>query len=44
MLLRGAGQVKLICTGGMELPDSITEDEFNDWYNKEVKMLSGYMK
>jgi hypothetical protein len=31
------GQVKLVVPGGFDLVDKITEQDFHDWYNKEVR-------
>jgi hypothetical protein len=31
-----AGQTKLVVPGGFDLGDKITEQDFHDWYNKEV--------
>jgi hypothetical protein len=31
-----AGKIKLVVPGGFDLGDKITEQDFHDWYNKEV--------
>jgi hypothetical protein len=31
-----AGQTKLVVSGGFDLGDEINEQDFHDWYNKEV--------
>lgn len=35
-MLIAAGQTKLVVPGGFDLGDKITEQDFHDWYNKEV--------
>jgi phosphoribosylformylglycinamidine (FGAM) synthase-like amidotransferase family enzyme len=35
-MLNLAGKIKLVVPGGFDLGDKITEQDFHDWYNKEV--------
>jgi phosphoribosylformylglycinamidine (FGAM) synthase-like amidotransferase family enzyme len=35
-MLTLTGQTKLVVPGGFDLGDKITEQNFHDWYNKEV--------
>jgi hypothetical protein len=39
-----AGQTKLVVSGGFDLGDKITEQDFHDWYNKEVSSKRGCKK